>query len=69
MQVRSVLTSNMFQIMFKPKKYVIWIKVHSMEYNKKCISSRFLKLTYPTFNNENKYSLEINNTLFIDSLF
>ena len=21
-----------------------------MEYNKKCISSRFLKLTYPTFN-------------------
>ena len=22
-----------------------------MEYNKKCISSRFLKLTYPTFKN------------------
>ena len=26
-----------------------------MEYNKKCISSRFLKLTYPTFN----YKLEV----------
>ena len=29
-----------------------------MEYNKKCISCRFLKLTYPTFNKENnKYAL------------
>jgi len=27
-----------------------------MEYNKKCISSRFLKLTYPTFNYNDKQS-------------
>ena len=33
----------------------LWIfcQSTSMEYNKKCISSRFLKLTYPTFKDLN----------------
>ena len=34
----------------KHLRYSLLSGCYSMEYNKKCISSRFLKLTYPTFN-------------------